>query len=441
LDSDSDNDGIADAIEGWDLNDDGVADTSSLGTDSDNDGLDDAYDTISDLSDVDNVSNGTTPVSYPDNNNPGGDMDWRDVLAEPSLIVLKDDNLEYSEQSLELGDLITYTITVENTGNVDITNITVTDDNALFDNGTHTSDIVDILEVGESEALTVTHEVTQADIDEGSIINTAIAIGDFNGEDISDVSDDTDENSGTGDDDATVTNLQQIASMSVIKSAVMPEVIEEGAIITYNIVVTNTGNVTLNNIEVSDDNAEIVGEYIIDELLPKESVVIVAEHEITYDDIVEGEVSNTAIVIGSSPYGTNDVIADSDAGTDINGDVITNPEGEDTDEDGDPTNDPTIVELIVSEVSVPEGFSPNGDGINDVLVIRGLELYPNNELLIFNRWGNKIYEANGYMNDWDGTSMFGITVGDDELPEGTYFYILKLDDDSEPIKGYVYLKR
>ena len=54
-------------------------------------------------------------------------------------------------------------------------------------------------------------------------------------------------------------------------------------------------------------------------------------------------------------------------------------------------------ELIISELFIPNAFSPDGDGINDTWNIRGgLYNYPNNNLVIFNRWGLKIYEADGY---------------------------------------------
>jgi len=89
---------------------------------------------------------------------------------------------------------------------------------------------------------------------------------------------------------------------------------------------------------------------------------------------------------------------------------------------------------------IPQGFSPNGDGVNDYFVIIGLEDFPENTLIIFNRWGNKIFEATPYNNDWDGTNKFGVTFGD-QLPEGTYFYLLTLTPDEEPINDYIYLTR
>lgn len=90
---------------------------------------------------------------------------------------------------------------------------------------------------------------------------------------------------------------------------------------------------------------------------------------------------------------------------------------------------------------IPEGFSPNGDGINDLFVIRGISSYPDNKFIIFNRWGNKVFEAKSYENNWDGTSSEGLTVGGNALPVGTYFYIFDLGDGSKVIKGTIYLNR
>lgn len=94
---------------------------------------------------------------------------------------------------------------------------------------------------------------------------------------------------------------------------------------------------------------------------------------------------------------------------------------------------------ILSDFFIPEGFSPNSDGINDVFFIRGIENYPNNSIQIFNRWGNKIFEAEGYKNNWDGKSKLGITVGGEDLPVGTYFYVFDFGDGSNFQKGTIYL--
>ena len=90
---------------------------------------------------------------------------------------------------------------------------------------------------------------------------------------------------------------------------------------------------------------------------------------------------------------------------------------------------------------IPEGISPNHDGKNDKWEITGLEQFPSNKVTIFNRWGNRVYEASPYLNDWDGTNMFGLTVGGKDLPVGTYFYIIEPGNGDKAIKGYIYLAR
>ncbi len=92
-------------------------------------------------------------------------------------------------------------------------------------------------------------------------------------------------------------------------------------------------------------------------------------------------------------------------------------------------------------LNIPEGFSPNSDGTNDLYVIQGIGNYPKNKFSIFNRWGNQVFEAAPYTNTWNGKSTEGLRIGGDELPVGTYFYILDLGDGSPVKKGYIYLNR
>lgn len=88
---------------------------------------------------------------------------------------------------------------------------------------------------------------------------------------------------------------------------------------------------------------------------------------------------------------------------------------------------------------IPELVTPNSDGKNDVFEIKGIENYPQNELEIYNRWGNKVYSASGYKNTFDGTPNYK-GISDGRLPVGTYFYILKLNDkDNRIFKGYLEL--
>lgn len=86
------------------------------------------------------------------------------------------------------------------------------------------------------------------------------------------------------------------------------------------------------------------------------------------------------------------------------------------------------------EVIIFSGFSPNGDDVNDFFNVQGLEGYPNNKVMVFNRWGNLIYEVINYQNNWFGT------WNGTRLPQGTYFYIVELNDTSNTkLSGAVYI--
>ena len=85
------------------------------------------------------------------------------------------------------------------------------------------------------------------------------------------------------------------------------------------------------------------------------------------------------------------------------------------------------VEFVVEvcEIVIPQGISPNGDGMNDTFDISGLELHPNFVLKIFDRRGIMVYSANASSSDWDGRAT---EQNGELLPVGTYFYTLQLND-------------
>lgn len=112
-----------------------------------------------------------------------------------------------------------------------------------------------------------------------------------------------------------------------------------------------------------------------------------------------------------------------------------------TNTNGCSAGDDINVTIRTFVTAIPEGFSPNGDDVNETFNIKGIENYPKNVFEIFNRWGDKVYNAQPYENKWDGKSTVGLRVGGDELPVGTYFYVLDLGDGSPPLKGTVYLNR
>ena len=97
------------------------------------------------------------------------------------------------------------------------------------------------------------------------------------------------------------------------------------------------------------------------------------------------------------------------------------------------------VEDDAQGIFIPEGFSPNGDGYNDLFVILGIENHPENELVVFNRQGVEVFHSTNYKNDWDGTPEKGGIVGG-ILPEGTYYYVFVFGETSVR-KGFIYLNR
>jgi gliding motility-associated-like protein len=101
----------------------------------------------------------------------------------------------------------------------------------------------------------------------------------------------------------------------------------------------------------------------------------------------------------------------------------------------------TVITIVMF---VPTGFSPDGDGVNDGFVIKGIENYPQNKLEIFNRWGNKVYEQSPYDNSWSGGTKnnTGLVIGEGTLPNGTYFYVLDFGVEGvKPVTGYIVIKK
>jgi gliding motility-associated-like protein len=104
----------------------------------------------------------------------------------------------------------------------------------------------------------------------------------------------------------------------------------------------------------------------------------------------------------------------------------------------------TVDLSVCDDLAIPDGFSPNNDGINDTFEIPNLAiLYPNFKLEIYNRYGNLVYKGNRNVPNWDGTTTVGgLNLGDKLLPIGVYFYILDFNDGiKKGIQGRVYLNR
>ena len=254
---------------------------------------------------------------------------------------------------LKLGTKITYTITVKNDGNVPYTNVNFTD---LLQNSdaSVTGEIptYGTLPVNEEKSFTVEYIVTEADLLKESINNKVTAEADeieytyYEGE-----TEKTGKATPKGEDEVTDRTDDAKASTISTKTTTSTPANEKGyelgETITYDIVVTNDGNLTVTSIEVVDnlEGAEIKagsgydvvnGKAVIAELKPGESVTVKVEYVVTEADVLAGKVVNNATVTGKGP------------GTD--------PEPDEPGTD-DPTDEPKATLEIVKAV---EGDPKNG---------------------------------------------------------------------------------
>ncbi|NNK69433.1 MAG: gliding motility-associated C-terminal domain-containing protein, partial [Flavobacteriaceae bacterium] len=213
-----------------------------------------------------------------------------------------------------------------------------------------------------------------------------------------------------------------------------------GDFIAYTIYVENTGNVTLTDITLIDTFMDINGNPLTlstgpsfdsadlgspeGTLLAGEVATYSASFQITEEAVIQGGVSNSVFGLGVAP----------------NFDVIEDVSDDGDDFDGNTEDDPTITDLGC--LLVFNEFSPNGDGVNDYLVINCIQNYPDNKLEIYNRWGNIVYEKRGYFNEFNGISNGRSVLNlDEQLPVGTYYYVLDLGDGNEPKVGWIYINR
>jgi uncharacterized repeat protein (TIGR01451 family)/gliding motility-associated-like protein len=255
-----------------------------------------------------------------------------EIDQSPSLIVEKEANLVDNGDLIDgIGDIVQYTITVTNNGNVNLTGITVTDtlkdkkDNLLELSsgqdlnygGANMGSLEGTLKPNEIATYTAYHIIDQDIVDAGGIYNVATVNA-----------------NGPGsipltpvDSDATETLIVANPEMEVVKTAKLfgntDEIIETGDLISYTIVVTNTGNVTLVDVAVTDvlsdgegDPIELTTKASIDgvkrDIPPGESVTYEVTYLIEQDAADTGSVSNVATASATLPDGTSFGPIDSD---------------------------------------------------------------------------------------------------------------------------------
>ena len=86
---------------------------------------------------------------------------------------------------------------------------------------------------------------------------------------------------------------------------------------------------------------------------------------------------------------------------------------------------------VYKKIVIPNTFSPNNDGINDLWNIEALFTYPESSTVVFNRYGKEVFKSIGYSKAWDGK------YNGSPLPEGTYYYIIDLKNNTPKLTGWV----
>ncbi len=227
------------------------------------------------------------------------------INQDPKIEIIKEGEFqdENGDGFAQVGETISYTLDVTNTGNVTLTNVDVTDPVITVDCGAFDG----ILDPGESVQCTGSYVVTQVDIDAGHRENLALTTGDCPNGSI-DCAEDED------DDDEP---LPQDPKIQIVKEGEFQDengdgFAQVGETISYTLDVTNTGNVTLTNVDVTDPVITVDCGAFDGILDPGESVQCTGSYVVTQDDIDAGHRENLALTTGDCPNGSIDCAEDED---------------------------------------------------------------------------------------------------------------------------------
>jgi gliding motility-associated-like protein/uncharacterized repeat protein (TIGR01451 family) len=235
------------------------------------------------------------------------DSDDETVIADqiPAIQLLKDGVFVDGNNDgfAQVGETVVYTFTVTNTGNVTLTDVTITDDKV-----TVVGDPLTSLAPGMSNSgtFTASYVLAQADIDKGVVLNLALTDGkgpkgkavNATSTDPTSVDTPTDPECQT----CTETVIPQNTSISIVKQADKTVISQIGEVINYTLTVTNTGNVTLTDVTVTDPLTGL-GE-TVGTLLPGQIEVVLTSYTVTSSDIDKATLVNVATVKGTLPDGT-----------------------------------------------------------------------------------------------------------------------------------------
>ena len=418
LDLDSDSDNVPDSLEGHDANHDSLPDVLPTGTDSDGDGLDDGYEG-SDMMDGfivnDEINN---PLSDLPNTDKDNEVDYRDMDDDNDGIATMDEDLNGDNNPTNDdtdGDFVMNYLDIDDDNDGILTAVESTQD---FDNDSKPN----YLDIDSDDDGIPDNIEAQSTL---NYILPSLVDSDRNG--LDDAYEGTPGN-GNGlnlidtdnDGDADFVDLDS-------DNDLVPDAIE-GHDYDHNGIA-----------DVSPSNADQDGDGL--------------------DDGYEGNDANDGYIVNDEIFNPAIDLPNRDEADEVDyRDIDDDNDGintadEDGNEDGDPTNDncdedywPNYLDETPCNI-VPNGFSPNGDGVNDTLVVPALSEYPNFKMEIYDRWGGKVWEYSrkGSLTPqwWDGYSQHSLTLNKGELmPAGTYFYVIEFNKNNRKREtGWVYLNK
>ncbi len=376
------------------------------------------------------------PNSTPDNDDiTENDQDNVVVFVEEADLSL---TKTVSDTNANVGDVITFTLQIDNAGAdtatgvaledilpIGYSNITnITNGGNLLDSVITWSD----LEV-TTAGLTITYDATvnTPTLEEGEYLNIAqiTALDQFD----PNSTPNNDDGDQSEDDEANSVIATPTADIGIVKTVDVanPAI---GDVINFTITVTNSGSVNATSVEISESLPSgyafnsydassgtydsTTGIWTIPSVTPIDPLTTIDPESLTIEVTVLDidDYANTAFLLSLDQI------------------------------DGNTTNDSGSEFIAPVCLTIDKKFSPNGNGENEFFNIDCISSYPKNTLEIYNRWGNIVYEKEGYDNTFEGISNGRAVLNkDQELPVGTYYYVLDLGDGSEPRVGWLYIAR
>ena len=336
--------------------------------------------------------------------------------------------------------------------------------------------------------------------------NIALAIGYYSGGSVSDPSvsgvnpdsdlsgDPTDDSDPTVIDFTGLLDLTPVTPLGIAKSVDTLGSADGSYLLTYKVIVKNFGTTTLDSVQLTDDLADVFSNNTQFVLMGVPTLSDSSKLKINAN--YDGDSVKTMLVANQSSLaaGKSDTLTfkvkvinnDLEAqtylntviGTALSDTILVSDKSNsgalaDKNNDGNPGNDnePTGITLVPASqdtsavsVIVYDGLTPNGDGQNDVLVIKDKENKitlsedDNISVYIYNRWGHLVFESENYFKDypqgtdvnspngWDGTSKTGVRVEEDKyVPDGTYYYVISSTNTrlfgGKPYVNFITVKR